>query len=87
MKSPMITKGDFIEDKGSYSDLMVLRSGAGFYVGTLWQERDAKGKIVYQEPGSRDSDYFPSHEAAASFLATLTVCGEDVAETMLRQHP
>lgn len=57
--------------KGEYSDLRVLRSAAGFYVGTLFQEFDADGNIVFEEPGSRDTGYFATEELANAFLANM----------------
>jgi hypothetical protein len=68
MKSPMITVADYIkpEDKGSYTELQVLKSAAGYYVGTLYNDPEG-----WQEPGSRDSDYFATREAAQAWLDSL----------------
>lgn len=89
MKSQMIEKGDFIpeEEKGSYSELQVLCSGAGYYVGTLYQERDGNGEIIWEEPGSRDSGYFRTEVQAQAFLETLQNTTEEVAAMVTRQHP
>jgi hypothetical protein len=51
-----------------YSDLRVLQSAAGYYLGTIYQEFDANDTVVYQEPGSRDSGYFKTKEDAEAFL-------------------
>jgi hypothetical protein len=61
MKSPMVTSADYIEevDKGSYSELKVMRSTAGWYVGTEYN--DPAG---FTEPGSRDSGYFATEREA-----------------------
>ena len=45
-------------DRTCYSDLQVLKSG-GWYIGTLY--RNPEG---FTEPGSRDSQYFPTMESA-----------------------
>lgn len=66
MKSPMVQSLDSIEDKGRYSDLQVLRSGAGFYVGTIYHNPEG-----FDEPGSRDSDYFPTREQAEAYLKAI----------------
>lgn len=74
MKSPMIMAADYIpaDEKKNYSDVQVLKSGAGYYLGTLHQERDSAGNLLYEEPGSRDSDgYFPTPEAAAKALRAM----------------
>ena len=73
MKSPMISSADYIsdEDKGNYTDLQVLQSGAGFYIGTLHQTRDDDGNLLYESPGSRDSDYFPTRESASKALDAI----------------
>lgn len=61
MKSPMIQEGSFIktEDKGNYSELQVLRSPAGWYIGTMYHDPEG-----FQEPGSRDSGYFATKKEA-----------------------
>lgn len=68
MKSPMIEKADYIsaEEKPYYSELRVMRSAAGWYVGTLYQEPGG-----WQEPGSRDSGYFATEEEAAEELKLI----------------
>lgn len=63
MKSSMVMNADYIKDKESYSDLQVMHSGAGYYVGTIYTDEDG-----FQEPGSRDSCYFPTKEAAQKYL-------------------
>lgn len=83
MKSPMVTNADYLSEKTGYSDLQVLRSGAGWYVGTMYTD-PADG---FQEPGSRDSDYFATEEQARSYLRSIEIAGDDVAELVLRNHP
>jgi hypothetical protein len=50
----------------NYSDLRVLRSAAGWYVGTIYCP-DSKT----EEPGSRDTGYFASKEEADYAFQTL----------------
>jgi hypothetical protein len=82
MKSPMVqnlglsrTKPADLDDpkavRGGYSDLQVLESAAGFYIGTLYEEFDASGECLVVEPGSRDSGYFATQELASSNLTKL----------------
>lgn len=80
MKSPMIVNAGYIkpEEKGNYTDLMVCQSAAGYYVGTMYEERDQDGNVKWQEPGSRDSDYFSTREAAQSYLGMVL---EEEADT------
>jgi hypothetical protein len=66
MKSPMVQNLDCIPDKSGYSELQVLRSAAGYYVGTLHTDENG-----FVEPGSRDSGYFGSREEAARYLAMV----------------
>ena len=69
MKSPMIEQGELVksEDKGNkYSELQVLHSSAGYYLGTIYTDKDG-----FQEPGSRDSGYFPKREQAEAELKKL----------------
>ena len=68
----------FAADPENYSDLQVLESAAGFYVGTLYSQDG------FTEPGSRDSDYFPTSDDAATFLDSVARSGDT---SRLRQHP
>ncbi len=47
------------EEKLLYTDLQILESGAGWYIGTLYNNPEG-----FVEPGSRDSEYFPTRKAA-----------------------
>lgn len=67
MKSPMVEQGDYITKKDGYSELQVLRSPAGWYIGTMFKDPDDG----FEEPGSRDSDYFRTEEDAAGYLKLL----------------
>lgn len=55
------------DSEEGYSDLQVVRSAAGFYIGTIYTDP----KTGFQEPGSRDSDYFVHKEQAMQALAKL----------------
>ena len=57
--------------RGGYSDLQVLSSAAGYYIGTRYEEFDENDQRVWIEPGSRDSGYFLSEEQAADALKGL----------------
>lgn len=96
MKSPIIeAMPDLLPKKfedpsatsNRYTEMQVLRSGAGYYIGTLYEEIDADGKVVWVEPGGRDSDYFSSKEGAEAYLKILNVGSEEDAAAVLRQHP
>lgn len=67
MKSPMVTNLDCIPDKDRYTELRVLKSAAGWYVGTLHIDPEYGA-----EPGSRDSGYFRTEIEAARFLEHVT---------------
>lgn len=56
------------EDQGFYGPYMVLCSAAGYYVGTQYHVVK-NGVELYREPGSRESDYFRTKEAAEAYLA------------------
>jgi hypothetical protein len=58
-RSPQVNNYDGTNEQ-HYSDLQVLRSNAGWYIGTVYTD-PTDG---FKEPGSRDSDYFPTREAA-----------------------
>lgn len=92
MQSPMVTINPTLIPtdlehssavRGGYSDLKVLSSAAGFYIGTLYEEFDAGGKCVWQEPGSRDSGYFRTADDAAKELRQIE--GGDLSD--VRFHP
>ncbi len=95
MQSPMISTLGLLPDtfdsssavRSAYSEMKVLRSGAGWYIGTTYDEFDAHGEIVWQTPGSRDSGYFGTKEAAESSLSLLEALGSDTAAMVLRQEP
>jgi hypothetical protein len=82
--NPALVPMDLMSPKavrGAYSELMVLQSAAGYYVGTKFQEFDAHGTVVWEEPGSRDSGYHPTPESAAAELRYME--GGDLAEARL----
>ena len=81
MKSPMIEAADWIEDKAAYSEMKVMRSPAGWYVGTTVTE------FGRECPGSRDSGYFATEAEAAGFLAMVESVPPGVAAGMLRMTP
>jgi len=62
-------QADYIsdEDKKRYSHLRVLQSAAGFYIGTVYETPEG-----YLEPGSRDSEYFPTRGVAEEHLKNNT---------------
>jgi hypothetical protein len=81
MKSPMVENANYIKDQGQYSELKVLQSAAGYYIGTMYNNPEG-----FQEPGSRDSDYFPTKEKAEAFLKELENDSKE-AINELRMHP
>lgn len=85
MKSPMVKNAGYIKEKTGYSELQVLRSGAGYYIGTIYTDPETG----FREPGSRDSDYFSKRESAEKFLEELTKVeaeGGDISP-FLRDRP
>lgn len=50
-----------------YSDLQVLISGAGWYIGTIHHDPE----FHFDEPGSRDTYYFRSEEDAKRALDAI----------------
>ncbi len=69
MKSPMVQTKNYIQDKDNYSDLQVLRSAAGWYVGTLFH--GTEDGQPFTEPGSRDSGYFGTKGEAEAHLRAI----------------
>lgn len=65
MKSPLIENAKYISEheKKLYSELQILQSNAGWYIGTVYNNPDG-----FQEPGSRDSQYFLTKEDAEEFM-------------------
>lgn len=88
MRSPQLANIGQGDNPG-YSDLQVLRSNAGFYVGTTFKERDENGRELYEAPGSRDSDYFATAEEAGAFLEEMEANENDLSgmEGDLRMTP
>lgn len=85
MKSPMVERVGYIKDKSNYTELQVLRSAAGYYIGALYNNYKADGSLMFQEPGSRDSDYYATEAEAAADLKLLQEDSEAAPE--LRTHP
>jgi len=61
---------------GVYSEMQVLRSAAGWYLGRTFQEDDNSSL----EPGSRETDYFPNEEEAEVALASNNYLWRDAPE-------
>ena len=58
-----------------YSNLQVLESAVGFYIGTIF---NVDGVTTRPEPGSRDSTYFPhliQAQTALDYLEVLALSG------------
>jgi hypothetical protein len=71
MKSPMILSmyADDPTERDRYTDLQVLRSAAGYYVGTLYRDPEFDGHEV---PGSRDTfEYYGTAEEAGEVLKRI----------------
>lgn len=68
MRSPMIESLSCIpnEEKNLYTEMQVLKSNAGFYVGTMYNNPEG-----FEEPGSRDSGYFATREEAEQELSDI----------------
>ena len=83
MKSPMIQNAEWIneDDKKNYSDLKVLKSNAGYYIGTEYSDTELPG---FNEPGSRDTEYFKSEKEANTELFLLETGQSDL---VLRMTP
>jgi hypothetical protein len=67
----MVEKAGYIpeEQKSGYSELKVLQSAAGYYVGTTYFNPDFGG---FEEPGSRDSGYYRTEGEAERALKLMT---------------
>lgn len=84
MKSPLVMNASYIseENKGRYSDIQVLKSNAGFYLGTVFVDEDG-----FKEPGSRDSDYYTTKEEAEAALRVYQSLDGETAALVLRSTP
>ena len=87
MRSPQVTENErraveagMASEAERYSDLRVMQSAAGYYVGTEYRLPDG-----FTQPGSRDSGYFGTRAEAQAFLDALE-SGEDVGDS-LRMDP
>ena len=61
-------------ESSNYSRLQILRSPAGYYLGTIYIDPDH----LFEEPGSRDTTYFPRIEdaiRALEFMTSLSISG------------
>lgn len=61
---------------GYYTELRVLCSAAGYYIGTNYVNIELDGS-TWEEPGSRESGYFRTREAAEAALAAESEEWED----------
>ena len=84
MKSQMVELADYIEksEKEKYSELQVLQSAAGYYIGTIYTNSDG-----FKEPGSRDSDYFVGKDAKEKAEKYLEYLIKSDDNDFLRTHP
>jgi hypothetical protein len=84
MRSPMVENTPYYDNfkKAQYSELQVLRSAAGWYVGTTYTNEDGR----WVGPGSRDSGYFATEAEAQAFLNALEA-GDEEALSQLRLEP
>jgi hypothetical protein len=66
MSEPITVGEPYRDSEGEWSALMVLRSGAGYYIGRTFTGHGTG----WMEPGTRESDYFrTSREAEDAMLA------------------
>lgn len=63
-----------------YSDLQVMKSPAGWYVGTVYHSKEIYGDQSSEEPGSRDTDYYATQIEANLALALLEFYAERYSE-------
>lgn len=80
MKSPQVALLG-VEDPENYSDMKVMKSGAGYYIGTTYSNPDG-----FEEPGSRDSVYFGNYGEAENLL-NFVENNPTMASLFLRMYP
>ena len=71
MESALVKNVD-AENASGYSELQVMSSAAGYYVGTSYIDPE----FGFEEPGSRDSGYFKKREDAEKFLSAMKCAGD-----------
>lgn len=78
MKSIQILRAHYINqpEKDRYTDLQVLRSNAGYYLGTLFNGTE------FTKPGSRDTSYLETKSQAALALRVLNQLANDMKGQM-----
>ena len=76
MKSIIVERScrDNERERDRYSELQILKSAAGHYLGTTYQD-PTNGN--HPEPGTRDSEYFRDKSAAETLLRHI----EQTADT------
>lgn len=78
-RSPLAAEHD-AENEANYSDLQVLKSGAGWYIGTIYTHPPGSDMPGLIEPGTRDSyDYYAREEEARAVF--------ERGDWVQRQHP
>jgi hypothetical protein len=78
MKSPQIAHLP-AEEQALFSELKVLKSAAGFFVGSSYNN-----PAGFQEPGSRDTEYFQTREQAERRLTLINTVKNP--QEYLRDH-
>ncbi len=68
----LVSQFDCSITDGAYSDVKVMRSAAGYYIGTSFTHNETSDCAGLTEPGSRESEYFGTREAAQSALDNKT---------------
>lgn len=63
----------YSDNVGQYSDLKVMHSAAGYYIGTTYTGEDG-----LTEPGSRESQYFRTWDEANKALKDNNWCQRDM---------
>lgn len=64
-------------DDGFYGPIQVCKSNAGWYLGRIFYSNEG-----YNEPGSRESNYFASKELAESALQSKDFAYRDAPENI-----
>jgi hypothetical protein len=79
MKSIQILRAHYINqpEKERYSELLVLRSGSAYYLGTFYTGTDG-----FVEPGSRDTSYVETKSQAELALRVLNQLCNDMKGQM-----